>query len=70
MSPLESISIQDYGSRIKKHLEVSSWDIKFKPGLRLQAQYLVDYLNGKSSELPTLSESIKTMELIKKIYNQ
>jgi len=71
MSPLEKVYIQDYGSRVKKELEVDQWDTQFKPGLRLQAQILINSLNGiESNKLPTLSDSIETMTLINKIYKQ
>jgi hypothetical protein len=71
MSPLEKISTQNYGSRSKIELAIDEWDIKFKPGLRLQAQILINSLNkNESSSLPTLSDSIKTMTLINKIYKQ
>ena len=71
MSPLEKVYTQDYGSRVKNELEIDQWDIKFKPGLRLQAQLLIDSLNGmESNNLPTLSDSIDTMTLINKIYKK
>jgi len=70
MAPLETLTKQDRGTRVKNQINIDKWDLEFKPGLRQQAKLFVDILHGKNANLPALNDSIKTMELIKKIYNQ
>lgn len=70
MAPLETLTKQDRGTRVKNQINIDKWDLEFKPGLRKQAKLFVDILQGENANLPTLNDSIKTMKLIKYIYNQ
>ena len=69
MKPLEVLTVQEKNSRkslIKKHK--NNLDKKFKPGLMVQAKELIKSFQNKKNTLPTLSDGIRTMRLIKKIY--
>ncbi len=68
LRPLEFASVQSKGSREIKSLPVHKWDKEFKPGLRFQAEEIQKKIEGASHNLVSLNESLKTMELIKKIY--
>jgi len=70
MSPLESATKQEYGSRNKIQIDLGKWDSQFKPGLRRQAQLAVDTAKGIQAGLPTIDDAIQTMQLIKLIYSQ
>ena len=69
MRPVEQLSVQIYGSRKAEPIEGSSRDVDFKPGLLLQAQETVKALQGQPHSLPTLEDSMKTMELVNKLYS-
>ena len=69
LKPLEKLSIQTFGSRISEiHKPKSTWDQDFKPGLRAQAQALIDSYKTKINLLPTLDDSLATMRLVNRIY--
>ncbi len=69
LRPLEKLGIQRAGSRAVVSCEPkSSWDKDFKPGLRAQAEAIVDAFKGKKNDLVTLSDSLVTMKLIREIY--
>lgn len=68
LRPLEELRIQEYKSRKSILQDVHNWDIDFKPGLRLQAEEALNLLKGESHQLPTITEALKTMILINKIY--
>jgi predicted dehydrogenase len=68
MRPLEQAMSQASGSR-RSELQVShEWDKKFKPGLRYQAAEAVKAAQNLHHSLPTLSDAINSMRLIKAIY--
>lgn len=71
LKPLEEAYVQQNNSR-KNELLLSddSFDKDFKPGIRRQAQLLVDSykLNYKKVFLPTLEDSFNTMKLVNDIY--
>jgi predicted dehydrogenase len=69
LRPLENASFQIYNSRKSEIIDVHNWDYTFKPGLRLQAEEAIKAALGLSNTLPTLSEALESMELIKKIYS-
>lgn len=69
LRPLERLGVQRAGSRTVVSCELkSSWDKDFKPGLRAQAEAIVNAFKGKKNDLITLEDSLVTMELIHKIY--
>ena len=68
MKPLEQASYQDYGSRKSNPVETAEWDIQFKPGLREQAQQAINAHKGMVHTMPTIEDSLATMQLVNKIY--
>jgi len=70
MRPLEHASSQIYGSRKLESLSGHPWDTEFKPGLRLQAEEALKVVKGLPSALPTLEDALKTMQLVRDIYEQ
>ena len=68
LKPLERATVQLRGSRKTTTMTDHPWEQDFKPGLRMQAEEVLKELNDKSSSLVSLDDSIKTMQLIKKIY--
>lgn len=68
MRPLEQATSQVYKSRKAEPLQVDSWDTQFKAGLRFQAQEAIKAARGETNQLPTLSDGIATMKLVKQIY--
>lgn len=49
-------------------LPVHEWDRAFKPGYRRQAEEMTKLAATGAGEVPTLSDAIKTMKLIKSVY--
>ncbi len=70
MRPLEKACLQQQGSRVRKEIETAPFDIKFKPGLRYQAEEAVKAALGMPSHAVTLQEADMTMQLISKIYHK
>jgi predicted dehydrogenase len=68
MRPLEQVSYQDFGQRKIENIEKSHHDLDFKPGLKIQAEEMIKFIKGKEHRLPDLKEAIKSMELVKRIY--
>ena len=68
MTPLESLTKQSYGSREKVNIELDEIDLKFKPGINLQAREIIKLINSEKSNLPNLEDAIKTMQLVQLIY--
>jgi predicted dehydrogenase len=68
MRPLEQAFVQNYGSRKQEPISISEWDLKFKPGLRLQAEEAVKSVLGLPHNLPTLEDALESMKLVKSIY--
>ena len=68
MRPLETASFQSINSRKKEDLKIHKWDKLFKPGLRYQAEEFVKSFYGISNSLPTIETSLKSMKLVKSIY--
>tara|TARA_B110000003_G_scaffold276506_1_gene323398 strand:+ start:5064 stop:6023 length:960 start_codon:yes stop_codon:yes gene_type:complete len=71
LKPVEKLSTQKYGSRNIEQIKLDSDDIDFKPGLKKQAEAIINLIQGNKIHyhLSDLNESLKTMEIIKKIYN-
>lgn len=70
MKPLEQAAYQDYRSRTWVPMVSVSEDNRFKPGLRKQAQEVVNAATGKTHSLPTFAEALDTMRLVSAIYRR
>ena len=68
MRPLEQAMVQPYGSRKLDPIKTHEWDHLFKPGLRLQAEEAVKAAMGQPSNLATLEDAMKSMQLVRAIY--
>jgi predicted dehydrogenase len=68
MRPLEQAVSQAHKSRENVSIEVDAWDIKFKPGLRRQAEEAVRAVRGEANSLPSLEDGLETMSLVSRIY--
>lgn len=70
LKPIEKLQIQEKGSRQLIDVALSSADTLFKPGLLRQAEELVSVIKSGAgnTQLPTLRESLRSMELVGKIY--
>lgn len=69
MRPLEQVIVQDFGSRKVETYERGQLDIDFKPGLKLQAEEFLKAIKNQRSSLENIQGSLKTMELVKRIYD-
>lgn len=69
LRPLERARFQRAGERLSHEVEVDAIDIDFKPGFRLQAELAVAAVRGETCLLPTLSDALATMRLIKLIFD-
>lgn len=69
LRPIEQAYVQQSNQRIADPLPVHPWDIKFKPGFRLQAEMAVKSALGEPSESPTLEDSMATMKIIEAIFS-
>jgi predicted dehydrogenase len=69
MRPLEQVAFQNRGERKLSAVAADKWDTEFKPGFRLQAEMAVTAALGLPSDSPTLSEAMKTMRLIHRIFS-
>jgi predicted dehydrogenase len=67
--PLEVARKRDREHR-EEILPIHDWDLKFKPGLRLQAEEVINEITNGFSQMPQLTDSIKSMELVAKIYDR
>lgn len=68
LRPIEKIGVQDKGSRSLVFESPSNWDVNFKPGLRQQAQEVINMLKGLPHNLPTLHDGLDSMRLVEAIY--
>lgn len=68
LRPLEQATLQLNGSRRSDLMPCSERDTKFKPGLRAQAEEAVKAISGQPHNLPSLSEALLSMRLVKEIY--
>ena len=68
LRPLEHAVVQLRGSRKLDTLPDHPWDTDFKPGLRMQFEEVLKALKGIPHNLVSLDESLKSMQLVKKIY--
>lgn len=70
MRPLERISIQEVGERVRHELEPDPLDLSFKPGLRRQAEETIRAVRNLPSSAVLLREADATMQLISMIYQR
>lgn len=70
MRPLERVSVQEAGTRVRHELEPDPLDMSFKPGLRRQAEEAVKAALNLPSRAVSLREADATMRLIGRIYRQ
>lgn len=68
MRPLEKLGIQRRGERRLTEVEPDIIDSEFKPGLRYQAEQILNLLEGKQFALATLESATKSMKLCASIY--
>lgn len=68
MRPLEKLGIQRRGERRLTEAPADAIDTEFKPGLRHQAEQIVELLQGRLTSLATLEEATRTMALCADIY--
>lgn len=68
LRPLEQAAFQNHGSRHLNMALSDPWDTEFKPGLRVQAQEVLQAFMGKQHTLSSLEEGLETMRLVKAIY--
>ena len=67
--PLEEATIQLSGERTRRNIERTQIDTDYKPGFYLQAQAVLEALAGHTSRAVNLEQSLKTMELIHRLFN-
>jgi len=70
LKPVEQASVQLQNQRTAERLPVHPWDIRYKPGFRLQAEMAVKSTLGERSESPTLDDSMMTMRIIEAIFSR
>ena len=68
MRPLEQLAIQRKGSRQVTPFPPNEWDAHCKPGIRAIVEELARAVLGEPHRLPTLSEGVKVMRLIERIF--
>jgi predicted dehydrogenase len=68
LRPLEKLRVQTFGKRTLEDVELEDVDIRFKPGLRVQAEEAVRAALGLEHHCVSLAQAHKTMELIAAIY--
>lgn len=68
LRPLEKLGIQRRGERRLTETPTDAIDIEFKPGLRYQAEQIVEVLEGRPASLATLDEATRSMALCADIY--
>lgn len=68
LRPIEKLRYQLPDQRTPTETDSDPEDLSFKPGLRKVARELTRYFDGNSTKLPTLDDSLKSMELVKRIY--
>lgn len=68
MRPLEKLGIQRRGERRLTEAPADAIDTEFKPGLRHQAEQIVEALEGRPTSLAPLDEATRSMALCADIY--
>jgi len=68
LRPLEKAAYQLSGKRVLEPVEDDVWDVRFKPGLRRQAELAVLAASGQHTELPSLQDALASMRLTQAVY--
>lgn len=68
MRPLERLTLQERGKRVASDLPIGDWDLRFKPGFRLQAAHAVAAALGQASACATLADAFETTRLVAALY--
>jgi len=68
MRPIECLTIQKQGSRIREDVELNKIDSEFKPGIRRQAAEFLHAIRGEENLLPDLTAYARSIELVKHAY--
>lgn len=68
LKPLEKAAFQVYGTRHLEEIQLSDWDINFKPGFRMQAEEMLKAIQGIPHNLVNIDEALDSMRLVNKIY--
>jgi predicted dehydrogenase len=68
LRPLERASYVDAGSRAVVAVDPDPVDGTYKPGFRLQAEWMVAERAGQKTPLPSLAEGVAAMRLTQRIY--
>ncbi|EAQ36399.1 Predicted dehydrogenase [Nitrobacter sp. Nb-311A] len=68
MRPIEKLAVQRRGERRLTDVAPESIDSEYKPGLRYQAEQLVEALKGHAPNLASLEEATRSMALCARIY--
>ena len=72
MRPVEVSRMQQAGSRDVADLPADPRDVAFKPGFRLQAEEIANYVRDgvRPSHVPDIAEALATTELVARLYAQ
>ena len=70
LRPLELLSLQFKGSRKVSKVKIDEIDEEYKAGLMRQSRALIATCYGDKSELVTVKEATKSMQLVESIYKQ
>jgi predicted dehydrogenase len=68
MRPVEKLAVQRRGERRMTDVAPEAVDSEYKPGLRYQAEQLVEALKGHTPKLASLEDATRSMALCGKIY--
>lgn len=68
MRPLEQLGVQKKGERKLEMQPVDQWDVTFKAGFRMQAEYAVAAALGKPAGLPRLQDALDSMGIVSRIF--
>jgi predicted dehydrogenase len=68
MRPIEKLAVQRRGERRLTEVAPEAIDSEYKPGLRYQAEQLVEALKGHAPSLASLEEATRSMALCAEIY--
>jgi len=68
LRPIEQASRQNRGERRSVPIEVDTWDVEYKAGLRAQAEAAVAAVRHEPTDLPTLKDALETMRLTRMMF--
>ncbi len=68
MKPLEKLEQKLETGEIIDLTPKSEWDVKFKPGFRLQAEMMVAQMKGQESKIVNFHDALTTMQLVHEMY--